>query len=81
MPDIPDQATKCSKQVENIVWIFKHGRREQVLFIVGFLCLGLANLFPYYFKEITYVSGFSKKVLPWLNVVALVPFVWGIVRV
>ncbi len=81
MPNITEQTTKFSEQVENIVRIIKHGKREQVLFLVGFLCLGLVNLLPIFFKGITGLSGFFKDVLPWLNVVAIVPFAWGILRV
>jgi len=84
MPNIPDQTTKFSEQVENIVRIIKHGKREQVLFMVFFLCIGLANfrfLLPEILTNILLTDFLQKDVLPWLNVVAIMPLVWGIVRV
>lgn len=72
MPDITDQATKFSEQVENIIRIIKHGKREQVLFLIGFFCLGTAYLFPDTLKKVKYIQYFSEQVLPWLNVVAIV---------
>ncbi len=81
MPNITEQTTKFSEQVENIVQIIKHGKREQVLFCLGFLCLGLVNLLPIFFEGITSLSEFFKNVLPWLKVVAIVSFAWGVLRV
>ncbi len=84
MPNIPEQATRFSEQVENIFRIIKHGRREQVLFMAFFLCVGLANfrfLLPDVLTNILLTDFLQKDVLPWLNVVAIVPFIWGIVRV
>lgn len=83
MQNIQEQTTKFSEQVENIVRIIKHGKREQVLFIAGFLCLGLANLFPDFLIKIlpAVKPDTFRNTLQWLNVISIVPFVWGIVRV
>ncbi len=63
--------------------IIRHGRREQTLFLTGFLCLGLANLVPQVILDSLgkLLPAFFQDILPWLNVIAIVPFVWGIVLV
>ncbi|MCP5002825.1 MAG: SUMF1/EgtB/PvdO family nonheme iron enzyme [Planctomycetes bacterium] len=78
MKDIAEQATSFSEQVDNIVRIFKHGRRERVLFLIGFLWIALVNGLPYVVKDIPELKDFSGKVLPWLNLIAILPFAWGI---
>ncbi|MFQ5631960.1 MAG: SUMF1/EgtB/PvdO family nonheme iron enzyme, partial [bacterium] len=80
MQNIPDQTTKFSEHVENIVMIIKHGKREQGLFITGFLCLGLANVLPVDLIN-KLLPDFLENIWQWLNVIAIAPFVWGIVRV
>ena len=83
MPSIPDQATKFSEQVENIVRIMKHGKREQVLFLTAFLCLGLANFFPEALLTnlSKFLRDFFESALPWLNAIAGISISWGIALV
>jgi hypothetical protein len=78
MNNIPEQTTKFSEQIENIVRIIKHGKREQVLFSLFFLCLAIANLNHY--LPIPDPKT-ADPYLRWLNVISLVFLVWGIVLV
>lgn len=83
MSNIPEQTTSFSEQVENIVRIIKHGKREQALFLAGFLCLGLPALLPAPLKEglLAVFPDFFKQAFSWLGVIGIAPFIWGLVLV
>jgi len=81
--NIPEQTTKFSEQIENIVRIIKHGKREQVLFLLAILCFTIASLFPEIPDD--FVLGLKsntfKTILQSLKVISIVPFLWGVVLV
>ncbi|MGH7493796.1 MAG: ATP-binding protein [bacterium] len=83
MSNIREQTTIFYNQVENIIRILKHGKREQVLVVLGFLCFVLQALLPETLRNnlLALFPDFFKQIFSWLFVIGIVLFVWGIVRV
>lgn len=73
MPNIPEQTTKFSEQVENVVRIIKHGKREQAFFLAGFLCLGLPIILPEALQKIILelFPNFLQKIFSLLSVIGV----------
>ncbi len=85
MPNIFEQASKFSEQVENLVRILKHGKREQTLFAFGFACLALPQLLPQALQDglLELLPDFLKQVFSRLSLslIGLASLLWGIVLV
>jgi formylglycine-generating enzyme required for sulfatase activity len=83
MPNLPEQTAKFSEQIENLVRIVRHGKREQAFFLAGFLCLGLPIILPEALQKIIIelFPNFLQKVFSWLSVIGVALLVWGIVLV
>ncbi|MBN2091622.1 SUMF1/EgtB/PvdO family nonheme iron enzyme [candidate division KSB1 bacterium] len=83
MNNIPEQVTKLYEQLENIFRIFKHGRREQILFYLAILCLAIILFLPEaLIKLITDPESENFQIVrKGLLVIGIILFLWDIVLV